>query len=72
MRVLDVYRAVHRIFSPGGSMTYMPKKVPNIPRIINNDILKVVNIVFSRWGGQLPPLPPRCVRPGMFRIVIIF
>ena len=63
MRVLDVYRAVRRIFSPGESMAYMPKKVPNIRRIINimsNDILKVVhNIVFSRrWGGggQLPPV----------------
>ena len=33
----------------------MPKKVPNIQIIINNDILKIVNIVFS--GGQLPPLP---------------
>ena len=60
-------------------MAYMPKKVPNIRRIINimrNDILKVVhNIVFSRWeggGGGSCPLSPRCVRPGMFRIVIIF
>ena len=69
MRVLDVYRAVRRIFSPGESMAYMPKKVPNIRRIINimsNDILKVVhNIVFSRWGGgggggQLPPVSPLC------------
>ena len=55
MRVLDVYRVVRRIFSPGESMANMPKKVPNIRRIINimsNDILKVVhNIVFSRWGG---------------------
>ena len=55
MRVLDVYRAVRRIFSPGENMAYMPKKVPNIRRIINimsNDILKVVhNIVFSRCGG---------------------
>ena len=33
-------------FLPWGSMAYMPKKVPNIPRIIN-DILKVVNIVFD-------------------------
>ena len=48
-------------------MAYMPKKVPNIRRIINimsNDILKVVhNIVFSRWGGggeQLPPVSPLC------------
>ena len=28
----------------------MPKKVPNIQRIINNDILKIVNIVFSGEG----------------------
>jgi hypothetical protein len=34
----------------------MPKKVPNIQRIINNDILKIVNIVFS--GGGCPPAPP--------------
>ena len=55
-------------FSPGGTIAYMPKKVPNIRRIINNDILKVVNIVFYR--GEVAPLPSRCVRPGMFRIVI--
>ena len=52
-------------------MAYMPKKVPNIRRIINNDILKVVNIVFSSGGGgggggvgQLPPPPvfgPECL-----------
>ena len=37
----------------------MPKKVPNIQRIINNDILKIVNIVFSVGGGvELPPPPP--------------
>jgi hypothetical protein len=47
-------------------MAYMPKKVPNIRRIINNDILKVVNIVFSIGvgGGQLPPPPvfgPECL-----------
>jgi hypothetical protein len=29
----------------------MPKKVPNIQGIINNDILKIVNIVFSKGGG---------------------
>jgi hypothetical protein len=34
----------------------MPKKVPSIQRIINNDILKIVNIVFSR-GGSCPPAP---------------
>jgi hypothetical protein len=32
----------------------MPKKVPNVQRIINNYIQKIVNIVFS--SGQLPPL----------------
>jgi hypothetical protein len=39
----------------------MPKKVPNIQRIINNDIriLKIVNIVFS--GGGLPPPPWLCI-----------
>ena len=45
-------------FIRGGSKVYMPKKVPNIRRIIN-DILKIVNIVFSR--GQLPPpVSPLC------------
>jgi hypothetical protein len=51
-------------FHYGGSKGYMPKNVPNIQRVINNDILKIVNIVFS--GEQLPPCPPplpRCVRP---------
>ena len=41
-----------------GSKAYMPKKVPSIQRIINNDILKIVNIVFSRGGQLPPPLPP--------------
>jgi hypothetical protein len=41
----------------------MPKKVPNIQRIINNDILKIVNIVFSGGEGSFPLPPPRCVRP---------
>jgi hypothetical protein len=36
----------------------MPKKVPNIQRIINNDILKIVNIVFSGGGGVAPLAPP--------------
>ena len=36
------------------------KKVPNIQRIINNDILKIVNIVFSGGGGVLPPPPRLC------------
>jgi hypothetical protein len=44
-------------FYRGAVRPYMPKKVPNIQRIINNDILKIVNIVFS-GGGALPPLPP--------------
>jgi hypothetical protein len=54
-------------FRQGGSEAYMPKKVTNIQRIINNDILKIVNIVFSR--GQLPPLPLRCVRPCQVEIL---
>jgi hypothetical protein len=37
-------------FHKGGSKAYMPKKVPNIQRIIN-DILKIVNTVFSGGGG---------------------
>jgi hypothetical protein len=32
----------------------MPKKVPNIQRIIYNDILKIVNIVFSGEGAVAP------------------
>ena len=28
-------------FHHGGSKAYMPKKVPNIERVINNDILKI-------------------------------
>jgi hypothetical protein len=39
----------------------MPKKVPNIQRIINNVILKIVNIVFSR--GAVAP-PPAVYGPG--------
>ena len=34
----------------------MPKNVLNIQRIINNDILKIVNIVFSGGGGAVAPL----------------
>jgi hypothetical protein len=30
----------------GGSKAYMPKKVPNTQRIINNVKLKIINIVF--------------------------
>jgi hypothetical protein len=37
---------------------YMPKKVSNIQRIISNDILKIVSIVFS--GGAFSPCPPPC------------
>jgi hypothetical protein len=65
LRMVKKFMAVRRIFSSGGSKAYMPIKVPNIQRIINNDILKIVNIVFS--GGAVapltPPPPPRCVRP---------
>ena len=43
-------------FYQGDSKAYMPNKVPNIQRIINNDILKIVNIVFS-GGGSCPPAP---------------
>ena len=39
----------------------MPKKVPNIQRIIN-DILKIVNIVFSR-GAVAPPCHPAVFGP---------
>jgi hypothetical protein len=60
-------------FHQGGSKAYMPKKVPNIQRIINNDILKMVNIVFSGGGGgQLPPLLLRCVRPRFLLLIAIF
>jgi hypothetical protein len=46
-------------FHKGGCMAYMAKKVPNIQRIINNDILKIVNIVFSgAGGGGSCPHPP--------------
>ena len=43
----------------GGSKAYMPKKVPNIQRIINNDIVKIVNTVFSR-GAVASPAPTLC------------
>jgi hypothetical protein len=52
-------RAVYAgLFTRGGSKAYMPKKGPNIQRIINNDILKIVNIDF--YGGSCSP---PCVRP---------
>jgi hypothetical protein len=38
----------------------MPKKVPNIQRIIN-DILKIINIVFS----PPPPPPPAVYGPAV-------
>jgi hypothetical protein len=43
----------------------MLKKVPNIQRIINNDTLKIVNIVFFR-GEVAPccPLPSAVYGPG--------
>ena len=55
----------HQGVSPGGSKAYMLRKVPNIHRIINNDILKIVNTVFLK-EGQLPPaaLPSAVYGPG--------
>jgi hypothetical protein len=50
-----------------GSKAYMPKKVPSIQRIINNDILNIVNIVFSRGATPPPPPCPRCVRPCLYK-----
>ena len=51
MAVLECLQGRTQNFSPGGSKAYMPK-VPIIRRIIN-DILKIVNIVFSREA--IPP-----------------
>ena len=45
--------AVRRIFSPGGQEGLYAEKVPNIQRIINNDILKIASIVSSGGGGSL-------------------
>jgi hypothetical protein len=45
-------------------MAYMPKKVPNIRRIINNDILKVVHIVFS--FGISVMYGPYCINNKFF------
>ena len=50
-------------FHQMGSKADMPKKVPNIRRIINNDILKIVNIVFSLGGGGGGAISPSCIRP---------
>jgi hypothetical protein len=61
-------RAIHRIFWPGSSKAYLPKKVPNIQRIINNVILKIVNIVFSVKGGSCLPCPPPPAVYGPVRI----
>jgi hypoxanthine phosphoribosyltransferase len=36
------------------------KLYANIHRIINNNILKIVNIVFSGGGGAVTPGPPLC------------
>ena len=53
--------------SPGGQYkAYMPKNVPNIQRIINNDILKIVNIVLvigggTRGGATAPPPPEKTI-----------
>jgi hypothetical protein len=38
----------------------MPQKVPNIQRIINNDILKIVNIVFYGGGAAAPLASTLC------------
>jgi hypothetical protein len=42
LRIGLILSLIRRIFSPGGSKAYMLKNVPNIERIINNDILKTV------------------------------
>ena len=62
-------------FHQGGSIRpdYMPKKVPNIQRIINDDILKIVNIVFSGGGGSYPgPLAPAVYGPALWPNTISF
>jgi hypothetical protein len=50
--------AITQDFFTGGSKACMLKKVPNIQRITNNDILKIVNIVFSGGGGAVAPIAP--------------
>jgi hypothetical protein len=49
-----LYRCIAVFFHQGSSKAYMPKKVPNIQRKINNDILKIVLYSFLR-RGKLPP-----------------
>ena len=49
---------------------YMPKKVPNIQRIINNDILKIVNIVLSGGGAVASP-PPAAYGPDNLNDLMI-
>ena len=44
---------------------WWPKTFPNIQRIIDNGIPKIVNVVFSR-GGQLSPQPPDVYGPASF------
>jgi hypothetical protein len=44
----------------------MPKKVPNIQRIINNDIIKIENIVFSGGGGEIRPEPRHFLCTGLY------
>jgi hypothetical protein len=46
----------------------MLKKVPNIQRIINNDILKIVNIVFS--GGEVAH-PSAVYGPGCALLIVL-
>jgi hypothetical protein len=54
-------------FHQMGSKADMPKKVPNIRRIINNDILKNVNIVFFPGReGNCPQLYTALSAPYFF------
>ena len=47
------------------------KKVPNIQRIINNDILKIVNIVFSGGGGGVAPSSPAVYIPECALLIFL-
>ena len=55
-----MFTGPRRIFSPGDSKVYMPKKVQNIRRIINDILTEIGNIVFSRGKFPLPPVSPLC------------
>jgi hypothetical protein len=59
MQVLECLQGRMQDFFTRGSKVYMPKKVPNIRRTIN-DILKIVSIVFSRVQLPPPPVSPLC------------